>query len=194
MLKSTAPMVVPETRHVNGYPLLLDTRAMEFLLSQPDFAAAEEAVRKGAIPVESVLVEDSGILLRGSDMTHKQPLIRNHNSQLTRPVTETTLCTGSVLFDARLSMLLHLVEDTRSVREACNLMQISYSTAWNMLNHVEDELGYPLITRIRGGCDGSGSILTEKGRMLMSAYDQFSAQLNLAAKELYEQFFTPFTE
>ena len=194
MLKSSASLVIPENKHVNGFPLLLDKKAVDFLLSQPDYPTAEEAVRKGGLPTESVVVEDSGILLRGSDMTHKQPLIRNHNSQLTRPVTETTLCTGSVLFDARLSMLLHLVEDTRSVREACNLMQISYSTAWNMLNHVEDELGYPLITRIRGGCDGSGSILTEKGRTLMRAYDQFSAQLNLAAKELYEQFFTPFTE
>ena len=194
MLKSTAPMVVPETRHVNGYPLLLDTRAMEFLLSQPDFASAEEAVRKGAIPVESVLVQDSGILLRGSNMTHKKLLIQNHNSQLSRPVTEVTLCTGSPLYDPRLSMLLHLVEDTRSVRDACSLMQISYSAAWNMLNRVEDELGFPLVTRIRGGSTGSGSVLTEKGKTLMEAYDHFSEHMNLAAKELYEQFFASITK
>ena len=191
MLSSSASLVVPENKHVNGYPLLLDGRAVDFLLSQPDYAAAEAAVRKGGIPVESVIVEDSGILLRGSDMTHKKLLIQNHNSQLSRPVTEVTLCTGSPLYDPRLSMLLHLVEDTRSVRDACSLMQISYSAAWNMLNRVEDELGFPLVTRIRGGSTGSGSVLTEKGRALMRAYDQFSEHLNLAAKELYEQFFAP---
>ena len=191
MLNASASLVVPENKHVNGYPLLLDGQAVDFLLSQPDYAAAEAAVRKGGIPVESVIVEDSGILLRGSDMTHKKLLIQNHISQLSRPVTEVTLCTGSPLYDPRLSMLLHLVEDTRSVRDACSLMQISYSSAWNMLNRVEDELGFPLVTRIRGGSTGSGSVLTEKGRALMRAYDQFSEHMNLAAKELYEQFFAP---
>ena len=194
MLSSRASLVVPENKHVNGYPLLLDGRAVDFLLSQPDYAAAEAAVRKGGIPMESVIVEDSGILLRGSDMTHKKLLIQNHNSQLSRPVTEVTLCTGSPLYDPRLSMLLHLVEDTRSVRDACSLMQISYSAAWNMLNRVEDELGFPLVTRIRGGSTGSGSVLTEKGRALMRAYDQFSEHLNLAAKELYDQFFAPLSK
>jgi len=194
MLNASASLVVPENKHVNGYPLLLNGQAVDFLLSQPDYAAAEAAVRKGGIPVESVIVEDSGILLRGSDMTHKKLLIQNHNSQLSRPVTEVTLCTGSPLYDPRLSMLLHLVEDTRSVRDACSLMQISYSAAWNMLNRVEDELGFPLVTRIRGGSTGSGSVLTEKGRALMRAYDQFSEHMNLAAKELYEQFFAPLTK
>ena len=194
MLSSSASLVVPENKHVNGYPLLLDGRAVDFLLSQPDYAAAEAAVRKGGIPMESVIVEDSGILLRGSDMTHKKLLIQNHNSQLSRPVTEVTLCTGSPLYDPRLSRLLHLVEDTRSVRDACSLMQISYSAAWNMLNRVEDELGFPLVTRIRGGSTGSGSVLTEKGRSLMRAYDHFSEHLNLAAKELYDQFFAPLSK
>ena len=194
MLSSSASLVVPENKHVNGYPLLLDGQAVDFLLSQPDYAAAEKAVRRGAISVESVVVEDSGILLRGSDMTHKKLLIQNHNSQLSRPVTEVTLCTGSPLYDPRLSMLLHLVEDTRSVRDACSLMQISYSAAWNMLNRVEDELGFPLVTRIRGGSTGSGSVLTEKGRALMRAYDRFSEHLDLAAKELYDQFFAPLSK
>lgn len=194
MLNASASLVVPENKHVNGYPLLLNGQAVDFLLSQPDYAAAEAAVRKGGIPTESVIVEDSGILLRGSDMTHKKLLIQNHNSQLSRPVTEVTLCTGTPLYDPRLSMLLHLVEDTRSVRDACSLMQISYSAAWNMLNRVEDELGFPLVTRIRGGSTGSGSVLTEKGRALMRAYDQFSEHMNLAAKELYEQFLAPLTK
>ena len=191
MLQSHAPLVVPENKLVNGYPLLLDGQAIDFLLAQPDFASAEDAVRKGELSLESVRVEDSGILLRSGDMSRRKALIRKHNAQLFRPVTEVTLCNGSTLYDPRLSMLLHLVEDTRSVRDACSLMQISYSAAWNMLNRVEDELGFPLVTRIRGGTTGSGSVLTEKGRALMSAYDQFSEHMYLAAKELHEQFFAP---
>lgn len=194
MLQSSASLVVPENKHVNGYPLLLDTQAIDFLLSQPDFPTAEAAVRQGKLPLESVIVEDSGILIRGSDMTHRKLLIQNHNNQLARPMTEVTLCTGSPLYDPRLSMLLHLVEDTRSVRDACSLMQISYSAAWNMLNRVEDELGFPLVVRIRGGSTGSGSVLSEKGKALMDAYDHFSEHLNIEARNLYSQIFEPISK
>ena len=192
LLKSKANIAVPENKHVNGYPVLLDRIAMEMLLAQPDFPSAQEAVRQ--LTVDSVRVEDSGILLRGSDMTHRKNLIQHHNSQLARPVTEVTLCNGGPLYDPRLSMLLHLVEDMRSVRDACSLMQISYSAAWNMLNRVEDELGFPLVERIRGGSTGSGSVLTQKGKALMDAYDRFSEELNREARTLYHSIFSNLPE
>ena len=194
LLGSTANIAVPESSHINGYPILLDKKGMEFILSQKDFETAQRAVRESSLSVEAVRVNDSGIMLKCADMTLKKQLIQKHNAQLARPVAEVTLCTGSPLYDARLSMLLHLVDDTRSVRDACSLMQISYSAAWNLLNQVEDELGFPLVTRIRGGSTGSGSVLTEKGRALMDAYDRFSEQLNLAAKELYGKYFAPLPE
>lgn len=85
--------------------------------------------------------------------------------------------------------MLHLIEDTHAVRDACSLMQISYSAAWNMLNRVEDELGFPLVIRTRGGANGSGSILTEKGSHLMNAYDRFPEDLGKTANVLYGKFF-----
>ena len=97
------------------------------------------------------------------------PEDKKSERQLSRPITEVTLYNGGPLYDPRLSMLLHLVEDTHSVRDACSLMQMSYSAAWNMLNRVENELGFPLITRNRGGASGSGSGLTLKGKLLMDA-------------------------
>jgi molybdate transport repressor ModE-like protein len=190
MLKCTAPLVVPEIRHVNGYPLLLDHRAIDFLLSQPDFATAEKEVRQGALTLESVRVEDVGILLRGEDMSSKKDLIEQHSAQLSRPVMDVAIHGSTLLYDPRLSTLLHLVEYTRSVQDACSLMQMSYSTAWHMLNHVEDELGFPLVMRNRGGASGTGTVLTEKGKRLMDAYDQFAAQMKKEADQLYSGFFS----
>ena len=189
MLKSTAPLVAPETRYVNGYPLLLDNQAMEFLLSQPDYAAAEREVRQGTLALESVHVEDVGILLRGEDMSNKKDLIEQHSAQLSRPVMDVAIHGSTLLYDPRLSTLLHLVEYTRSVQDACSLMQLSYSTAWHMLNHVEDELGFPLVMRNRGGASGTGTILTEKGKRLMDAYDQFAERMKKEADLLYSGFF-----
>ena len=190
MLQSTAPLVVPETKHVNGYPLLLDNRAMDFLLSQPDFATAKKEVHQGGLVLESVHVDDVGILLRGEDMSSKKDLIEQHSAQLSRPVMDVAIHGSTLLYDPRLSTLLHLVEYTRSVQDACSLMQMSYSTAWHMLNHVEEELGFPLVMRNRGGASGTGTVLTEKGKRLMDAYDQFAARMKKEADLLYSGFFS----
>ena len=125
-------------------------------------------------------------------MSHKQELIERQSSQLSRPIAEIAICNGSPLYDSRLAMLLHLVEDTHSVQDACSLMQISYSTAWKMLNHVEDELGFPLVARNRGGASGTGTFLTENGKRLMDVYDQFAALMKKEAALLHSEIFSDF--
>ena len=189
MLKSTASLAVPETKSVNGYPLLLDNRAMDFLVSQPDYNTAKDEISRGELLIESIHVDDIGILLHGEDMSVKTALIEKHSEQLSRPMMDIAIHGSTLLYDPRLSTLLHLVEYTRSVQDACSMMQISYSTAWNMLNRVEDELGFPLVMRNRGGASGPGTVLTEKGRRLMDAYDQFSERMKKEADLLYDLFF-----
>ena len=189
MLKSAASLAVPETKSVNGYPLLLDNRAMDFLVSQPDYNTAKDEISRGELLIESIHVDDIGILLHGEDMSVKTALIEKHSEQLSRPMMDIAIHGSTLLYDPRLSTLLHLVEYTRSVQDACSMMQISYSTAWNMLNRVEDELGFPLVMRNRGGASGPGTVLTEKGRRLMDAYDQFSERMKKEADLLYDRFF-----
>jgi molybdate transport system regulatory protein len=59
---------------------------------------------------------------------------------------------------------------------------------------VEDELGFPLVVRNRGGASGNGTVLTEKGKAFMNAYDRFSADLNREAQALYGKFFNSLVE
>ena len=194
LLKSEGNLAVPEDKCTCGYPVLLDRKAMSVTLAAADFQEAQKAVQSSDLRISRVCVDDVGILLRSRDMSRRQKLIQQHNAQLTRSIVEVSLHSGGALYDPRLAMLLHLVEDTKSVRDACSMMQISYSAAWNMLNHVEDELGFPLVSRNRGGCAGSGSVLTEKGRELMAAYDGYCEQLKQAATELYGAFLGPVLE
>lgn len=191
LVSSGASVVIPEYGHMAGAPVCLDPHAMEAVLASGSAEEAAQHIRKLALDFSYIPVEDPGILIRGADMTHRQQILHNHNRQLVHPCAEVVLCSGNPLYDARLSTLLHLVEDTRSVLDACSLMQMSYSTAWNMLNYVEDELGFPLVTRIRGGAAGSGSVLTEKGKKLMDSYDRFSARISQEALRLYSEIFDP---
>ena len=75
------------------------------------------------------------------------------------------------------------------MRDACKSLQISYSTAWRMLDHAEEAAGFPLLSRNRGGKSGQGTHLTEQGRRLMEAYDGFAAEMEQIAQRLYGEYF-----
>lgn len=194
LLRTEAPIARPVCRQMHGLPLLLGGDAMEFLLSPSSCDTLEEALVRCPLETEYIPVSDSGVLIHSGDMTHRRNLIQAQDRQLTRPCVGITLNNGSVLYDDRLSMLLHLVDDTRSVLDACSLMQMSYSAAWKMLNQVEDAIGYPLVRRIRGGPDGSGTELTKKGRVLMEAFDRYTQHLNRESQTLFQQHFSAFSE
>ena len=134
-------------------------------------------------------VEDPGVVLTAAEAAPLEELISEHDRKLTRPVLDFGISRGKPLVDGKLITLLSLIRETQSVRDACSRMQISYSTAWNLLNGAEDSLGYPLILRNKGGPSGSGSLLTEKGSALLTACEQFESAARESLSSLYETIF-----
>lgn len=188
LLQKDGDVGIPVNRHVHGYPVLLSGKAAHALLAART-DSFETALHHCTMETRYVSVDDPGILLRSGDMTHRTNLIALQDKQLERAIVEINLVGADTMYDKRLSMLLHLIQDTQSVRLACSLMQMSYSCAWNLLNHVENTLGFPLVIRNRGGNSGNGSLLTPKGIALMEAYDKYQARMEQTAKELYQDFF-----
>lgn len=95
---------------------------------------------------------------------------------------------GGAHIGSKLLSLLFQIRQTQSVRDACSRVQISYSTAWNLLNTAENDLGYPLILRNKGGPSGTGSLLTEKGQELLHAYEQFESAARENMERLYDAY------
>ncbi len=94
-----------------------------------------------------------------------------------------------MIFTSKLAILLHLIDETGSVREASERMQLSYSTIWGLLNQAGKASDHPLVLRKRSGSDGSGCELSEKGRQMMESYDQYCAVLKKKADDLYREMF-----
>jgi len=101
---------------------------------------------------------------------------------------EFSISKGEAHISSKLIALLLQIRQTQSVRDACSRVQISYSTAWNLLNTAENELGYPLILRNKGGPSGTGSLLTEKGQELLLAYEQFENAAKESMEKLYDTY------
>ena len=134
-------------------------------------------------------MDDPGILMTVAEAVSSKDSLSDHDRKLTRPVLDFAISRGKPLMDGKLITLLRLIRETHSVRDACSRMQISYSSAWNLLNSAEDSLGYSLILRNKGGPSGSGSLLTEKRSALLTACEQFEAAAREKLEVLYRAYF-----
>lgn len=96
---------------------------------------------------------------------------------------------GEKFFGEGPARLLRGVEEHGSLRAAAMSMEMAYTKALKLMKQAETALGYPLITRITGGKDGGGSILTPEGKRWLLKYEAYWDACVKSNQELYRQFF-----
>ncbi len=66
--------------------------------------------------------------------------------------------------------LLERIKNSGSIRQAALQMKMSYKQAWDLINHMNENFGSPVVVSKRGGKGGGNAIVTENG---LRAIDQF---------------------
>lgn len=74
--------------------------------------------------------------------------------------------------------LLERIKATGSIRQACMQMQMSYKRAWDLIKHMNERFGTPLVILHRGGKGGGYAELTQKGLDTIEIYNNLQAKLN----------------
>lgn len=189
LLESGAELACPVCGGSRGHPILMSSDVIDRVLEDSGEGGLDGALSRCGVPMTLVEVDDAGILHDADTPEDYRELLRMHNSQLTRPVVQVSICREKRFLDPRVAMLLTLTDETQSVRAACQRMQLSYSSGWNAINLLEAELGYPVVARTQGGQRGGRSSLTEKGRALLRAYEAYTLRLRAMADELFVQYF-----
>lgn len=189
LLTSGAELACPVCGGTRGHPILMSANVIDRVLEDSGEGGLSGALSRCGVPMTLVEVDDPGILHDADTPEDYRELLRMHNSQLTRPVVQVSICREKRFLDPRVAMLLTLTDETQSVRAACQRMQLSYSSGWNAINLLETELGYPVVARTQGGQRGGRSSLTEKGRALLRAYEAYTLRLRAMADELFVQYF-----
>ncbi|MBS6749791.1 MAG: NTP transferase domain-containing protein [Firmicutes bacterium] len=189
LLTSGAELACPVCGGTRGHPILMSANVIDRVLEDSGESGLDGALSRCGVPMTLVEVDDPGILHDADTPEDYRELLRMHNSQLTRPVVQVSICREKRFLDPRVAMLLTLTDETQSVRAACQRMQHSYSSGWNAINLLEAELGYPVVARTQGGQRGGRSSLTEKGRALLRAYEAYTLRLRAMADELFVQYF-----
>lgn len=189
LIESGAELACPVCEGQQGHPILIAARLVDSILSDSGEGGLKGAISRCGAELREIEVEDAGVLHDADTPEDYRALLNMHNAQLVRPVLNVSLAKEMPFFDEKIAMLLSLVDETSSVRTACQRMQISYSTGWNIIRTMESQFSRTLIERSQGGAGGGQSRLTEDGRQLIEAFNRFSAALKQAANELFDSYF-----
>lgn len=190
LLNSGAELACPVCDGKTGHPILISSAIIHKLLADSGERGLQGAISRCGVEMTQVEVSDQGVLHDADTPDDYKALLQYHNKQLIRPVVNVSLAKEMPFFDSKIAMLLTLVDETASVRTACQRMQISYSSGWNIIRTLESQLGCSLVERSQGGAGGGQSRLTEKGHRLLTRFEAFQEEVRGSANALYEKYFS----
>ncbi|WP_431688874.1 TOBE domain-containing protein [Hahella sp. NBU794] len=84
---------------------------------------------------------------------------------------------------SRIALLEH-IDSAGSITKAAKLTGISYKTAWDAVDAMNNLSPHPVVERATGGKQGGGARLTPQGRKLVSAYRAMEAHYSALLSRL----------
>lgn len=84
--------------------------------------------------------------------------------------------------------ILKAVEQEGSLTAACQKLGLTYRRTWGDLKKIEEQLGFPLLNKSRGGKEGGMSELSQQGKSLVEAFDKFHRNVDDVIRVALEEF------
>ncbi len=85
-------------------------------------------------------------------------------------------------------VLLKAIEETGSLKSAMEKLSLTYRKTWNNLQQIEERLGFPILETTRGGADGGNTCLTEEGKRIVRAFDNFHNEFDVMINQAFDKF------
>ena len=79
--------------------------------------------------------------------------------------------------------LLERIQASGSIRQAALQMKMSYKQAWDLVNHMNEHFGQPLIISQRGGKGGGNAVVTDHGLKVIQQFHLLNQKLQEFLKE-----------
>ena len=176
---------------VSGCPgglMALEAALFSGVLEVPPDLGLDQLPQMLGIAEKPVPVEDEGVLA-GRREQYAQLLTRRRKEPI-QVTFKLRLCRERPFFGPGTVQLLNLIDETESVRLACQRMGVSYSKGWKMIAVMEEELGERIVLRRQGGRNGGAASLTPAGRTLLDQYQRLERRcrelVQQAAREIFQ--------
>lgn len=190
MLDYNEKVVSPSYNGKSGHPILISSELIPEILKYNGNMGMRGAIQEIGIERKWVNVEDEGILHNTDDINRLDNLLEKHNNDIMHSFIKISIEKEISFFDSRTKLLLLLIQDTHSVRNACRQMALSYSKAWNMINCMEKELGYEVVERKHGGKNGGKTYLTKEGSEFLEKYEVFENKVRQFSNAEFDRLFS----
>lgn len=176
------------------HPILLRSNVAENLCKYTGAGGFRGALENSGFPITNVEVEDEAVCWDVDTPQEYQNLLKwNYERGKGYPVypqVQISLVANEVFFGPGTAQLMHLIDQTGAIQDACSKMGLSYSKGSKMIKAVEDQLGVVIAQRWTGGSGGGGTSLTEDGKRLLKNYQEMIKRVNEATERIYEECFS----
>ncbi|MFA9465359.1 MAG: NTP transferase domain-containing protein [Velocimicrobium sp.] len=189
LMNAPEQVICPSYQGIGGHPLVMNASIVPFILKYEGTGGIAAAIKTSGFEKSWLDVDDEGTMIDISKRAVSSELIAAHKKQMLHPSLKISIAKEQVFFGPGTEQLLDLIENTGSVRSACQLMHISYSKGWKMIRLMEEQWGHPIVERKQGGVSGGSSFLTEEGKNLMYRYKSFQKEVKEKTNEIFEQYF-----
>lgn len=117
-------------------------------------------------------------------MAKEQPL---ENFKLNFKIWLSTLSGKGIMGDGKWR-ILKAIEKHGSLKAATKALGLTYRRTWGDLKAIEEEFGFPLLEKSRGGAEGGKTELTPEGKNLVNAFDAFHSKVDVMMDEAFREF------
>lgn len=186
LIHTQGDIVTPSYHGQGGHPVLLSARIIPEIINYQGSDGLRGAMNSSSVQRTWVTVEDKGIVTNVHNEAELHAQLKAHNSAILHPVLHMRLEKESAFFTDRLKLLLFLIADTQNMRVSCAYSGIAHSKAWDMINQLEQNLGYQIVERLRGGRSGGSTKLTPRGAAFLRAYQEFEEYIYKITQEEYQ--------
>jgi molybdate transport repressor ModE-like protein len=188
LMAAKGDVCVPSHKGRAGHPMLLRAKQFDAVLSYTGEGGLSGAIKASGLQCNFVEVNDEGILADVLQNNYLR-LIDGHSLRESQADAKIRIVRERPFYGPGAHLLLQLIDETKSVREACRRMNMSYTKGRGILVLMEQQLGYPVIVSQVGGPIGSYTVVTEKGKELMSKYADFCAEAKECLNKLFQKHF-----
>lgn len=134
-------------------------------------------------------VEDKGLPINLSAEPDWESKMLDYRLNTLRPQMKLLVAREESFLGPGMVQLLSILDETGSMRIACEQMSISYSKGWKLVNTIEQQVGFAVVIRQKGGRTGGYSHLSDRGRNLMQRYQAYAAECRAAIQPIFAKYF-----
>ncbi len=194
LLEAEGDFIRPRFCGRTGHPALVSRALLSRLATYTGDGGMRQALAACAVTPAELDVPDEGVLLEADTREEYCTLLHCCRERTGRALPlqlqlRVCLQEESVFWGPECMQLLELVQASGSIHRACACLHMSYSRGWQMIRKAEEELGFSLLIRKRGGITRGGSVLTEKGAGFLETCRRMDREIRDLGKAVFQRYF-----